>query len=229
MTTSLLGGCRRSSWLTAALLVGVLHSGGAEGQTPRTPHATGRLTYRVSGGAISAEQVLAWTENGKKIRQETRPNLPAGAAKSGGKAAGLPLTSWMIVDGDTMYMSNPMLGPEVKRMKVPKDGPGAGGPQISVAKNWGKVTGKGKIAGKDCEIREKDGNRFWVWQSLPLKMEMNNVQAGMNLVLEATKVELDVKVDPARFKVPAGVKVTDFDPHSLGIGGPGKFAPRPVK
>ena len=80
---------------------------------------------------------------------------------------------------------------------------------------WGKEmmedlgfekVGEGKILGKNCEIWEGMGTKVWVWESLTLKSEVSLMGEWIN---EATDINLNVKVDKDKFKIPEGVEITD--------------------
>lgn len=83
--------------------------------------------------------------------------------------------------------------------------------------DWGKQmmddlgfeqTGEGNVLGKKCEIWEGLGSKIWIWQNLSLKSEVNMMGKW---VIEATKVDLKTRINPSKFKIPAGIKMTDVN------------------
>jgi hypothetical protein len=113
-----------------------------------------------------------------------------------------------------------MMGKQVLRMKMPKDGGGAGPTGVPIGgTKAGKVIGKATILGKPCEIRQIDTAKVWMWKGLALKMENQGGQ-GMPMSMTATKLEMPFKASPALFKVPAGYTVTDKMPAMGGGGAP---------
>lgn len=226
----------RTSYLFAPVLfvgLAALPAGPTAAQEDKVPSPTGRIVYRVSSAMMNGTQTLAWADNGKKVRQDTdsqvNPGLTPGApaAPGGARPQGMAFKSWVIVDGGFAYISNPMMGPAVRRMdlkKVPGQRTGPGGvPNITVGKDLGKLIGKATIAGKPCNIHElknregKVAGKVWVWKNLPMKLEVQSGQGA--IMLEATQVEVPAKVDAAIFKLPKGVQVQDFDPTKMPAGG----------
>ena len=72
-------------------------------------------------------------------------------------------------------------------------------------------SGKGTVLGKECKIieMESDGakNRLWVWNNIPLKMVVE--KGGMQMTMEATKVETNPSFPAGIFEVPADFTITD--------------------
>ena len=70
----------------------------------------------------------------------------------------------------------------------------------------GKKIGTETLLDKKCEIWEikKLMSKVWVWKSIPIKSEINMM--GMKITQLATSVEVDIKVSPNEFKLPAGVE-----------------------
>jgi hypothetical protein len=192
----------------------------AQSQAPvKLPSASGQITYKMSGPAINGTTTLSWIENGKKARNDVK----ATAAQPGQQFS---LDGWTITDGTNVYIHNGMLGNQVMRMKITSNDPssllGFGAPGAGGKANSGKVVGKATILGKPCEIREMQGTKAWLWQGLPLKIEATGQGQAQSMTLQATKINTTVKLSPAMFKVPAGLKVIDAPVGGLGggIGGP---------
>lgn len=66
-------------------------------------------------------------------------------------------------------------------------------------------TGTGTVLGKTCDIWEGTG-KAWVWKGLTLKTEVRVM--GLTTVT-ATDVKTDVNIPDEKFKVPAGIKITE--------------------
>ena len=69
-------------------------------------------------------------------------------------------------------------------------------------------TGEGKVLGKKCEIWEGLGSKVWIWENLPLKTEVNMMGQW---VIEATKIDFNTRINPNKFKVPAGIEIMDVN------------------
>jgi hypothetical protein len=193
-----------------ALAAGAVLTGFAVGpvhaaQKFQTP--SGRITYKLTSPMMNGTNTLMWSNFGKSFRQYT-------VAKVNAQGKSMDITSWVISDGESIYMHTPMQGQSATRMKLTQDilkKMDSNMSMMQAPKNLGKVLGKANIAGKDCEIREMPQGvtgKMWVWQNLPLKMEITG-KNGVGMTMEATKVETPVTLAPTIFKVPAGMKIQE--------------------
>jgi outer membrane lipoprotein-sorting protein len=193
--------------ITAALLGGLAapHRVSAAA-APAFAFPTGRLTYKISSPTMTGTTLVSWIEGGRKFRQDMTGSITAEKRRT-------KITGWTISDGVHMYSHSSQLGKKVMRMKVPDQAKRLSGglPLIAVAKNTGKLVGRGTVLGKPCEIREIGRGKLWVWNGLPLKAEMD-VGQGRKMTTTATRVETSVKLSPSLFKVPPGYKVEDYRP-----------------
>jgi hypothetical protein len=80
-----------------------------------------------------------------------------------------------------------------------------------MVKMGGKKIGNETIDGRDCDIWElkKMMSKIWVWQTIPIKTEINMM--GMNITQTATSVETDIPVMPSMFQIPAGIQIQEMD------------------
>jgi hypothetical protein len=80
-----------------------------------------------------------------------------------------------------------------------------------MVKMGGKKIGSETIDGRDCDIWElkKMMSKIWVWQTIPIKTEINMM--GMNITQTATSVETDIPVMPSMFQIPAGIQIQEMD------------------
>jgi hypothetical protein len=173
----------------------------------KMPFASGRVTYEMKSPMLNGSSKLSWIESGKKFRQDTK-----GTANLGQRQ--MSMESWAISDGTHLYMHQPMLGKQVRRMKIPKDA--AHGPEMPgmpTGKNAGKVVGKGTVLGKPCEIRQVGSAKVWLWQGLMMKMETEGAQS---VRMVATKVETNAKLPATLFKVPSGYEIKDQELPAAG-------------
>lgn len=69
------------------------------------------------------------------------------------------------------------------------------------------------ILGKEARGYARDDGRrvirSWVWEKIPMRTEMER-PSGEPMVMEVTRVELDVPIPADRFAVPADVVITDL-------------------
>jgi outer membrane lipoprotein-sorting protein len=181
----------------------------AAAQAPGMKFPTGRISYKLTNSLMNGTSTFAWVESGKKFRQDMK-------AKMTNQGKTMDVSTWVIYDGKNIYTHNPMMGQTVQRMKVTpemaKSMANGGIPMASAPKSLGKVLGKGTVAGKPCNVHalgDKGAGKIWVWENVPLKMEVTLGQAGA-MKMEATKVETGVSLPATYFKVPKGMNVTDF-------------------
>jgi hypothetical protein len=212
----------------------LLTAGGvAAAAGPKVPIPRGRVTYQVKHPMLGGTSTLVWAEGGKKFRQDSnlKFTMPPSAGTGGAPpAAPQQVSSWIIGDGTWVYAHSSMMGRTVQRMK-PGAGAAPGGPGAVPftmdRESFGKVVGRATMLGKNCEIRQKDGVKVWLWESLPLRLEAAapagasgpQAMAG-GLSMLATRLESDYAAPASLFKVPAGMTVVD-----AGAGRPGGAAP----
>jgi len=72
----------------------------------------------------------------------------------------------------------------------------------------GKKTGEEEILGKKCEVWNVLGTTMWFWKGIPLKISSKIL--GIERTSEAVELKTDVKIDESKFKVPPGIKITDY-------------------
>jgi hypothetical protein len=83
-------------------------------------------------------------------------------------------------------------------------------------KMGGKKIGKDEVLGKTCDIWEIQNlnTRSWVWNWITLKTEAKLM--GVSVIITATKISPNVSVPEEKFKIPAGITITEgVDPGSI--------------
>jgi len=94
----------------------------------------------------------------------------------------------------------------------------------TVKKNKIKEAGEEVVAGKTCKKYEYKvmmmgqpiSATAWVYKGITLKTSTKTDFGDMGQT--ATKIEEDIKVDPAMFTIPEGVKIQDMDMSMMGGG-----------
>lgn len=221
----------RIAWPCALLALTLLAAGrdpqAGAAPSSKMPTASGRITYQMSG-PMKGSMVLSWTENGKKFRQDTKltgtPPMPPGA---GAPKAPMKMESWVLSDGKDIYTVMPMAGKRALRLKGVKGAAGPTGAPLGLGQMLGdaasakgsKVVGKGTVLGKPCEIRSAKGGKAWVWQGIPLRMEIQMAPNMPMMKVVATRVESAPKLSASLFKVPAGYQIQDMDVSKRGAPG----------
>lgn len=129
--------------------------------------------------------------------------------------------------------SNVMVNDEEKSaVRMPAMVPGAGENRINwlnldektVKKNKIKEEGEETVVGKTCKkysykvlmMGQPVSATAWVYKGITLKTSTKTDFGEMGQ--KATKIEEDIKVDPAMFEVPEGVKIQDMDMSMMGGG-----------
>lgn len=94
----------------------------------------------------------------------------------------------------------------------------------TIKKNKIKEAGEEVVAGKTCKKYEYKvmmmgqpiSATAWVYKGIVLKTSTKTDFGDMGQT--ATKIEEDIKVDPAMFTIPEGVKIQDMDMSMMGGG-----------
>ena len=94
----------------------------------------------------------------------------------------------------------------------------------TIKKNKIKEAGEEVVAGKTCKKYEYKvmmmgqpiSATAWVYKGITLKTSTKTDFGEMGQT--ATKIEEDIKVDPAMFTIPEGVKIQDMDMSMMGGG-----------
>lgn len=94
----------------------------------------------------------------------------------------------------------------------------------TIKKNKIKEAGEEIVAGKTCKKYEYKvmmmgqpiSATAWVYKGITLKTSTKTDFGDMGQT--ATKIEEDIKVDPAMFTIPEGVKIQDMDMSMMGGG-----------
>lgn len=94
----------------------------------------------------------------------------------------------------------------------------------TIKKNKIKEAGEEVVAGKTCKKYEYKvmmmgqpiSATAWVYRGITLKTSTKTDFGDMGQT--ATKIEEDIKVDPAMFTIPEGVKIQDMDMSMMGGG-----------
>ena len=118
---------------------------------------------------------------------------------------------------------------EKTAVRMPAMGPGAENrinflnlDEKTVKKNKIKEVGEEAIAGKTCKkytykvlmMGQPITTTVWVYKGITLKSSTNTDFGEM--VLQATKIEENIDIDPAMFTIPEGVTVQDMDMSMMG-------------
>jgi hypothetical protein len=73
-----------------------------------------------------------------------------------------------------------------------------------VEKNGGKMLPNETFLGKECTVYEIMGSKQWLYKGMVLKATM-----GDKVIMNAVKVEEDVKIPDEKFKIPEGITITE--------------------
>lgn len=73
-----------------------------------------------------------------------------------------------------------------------------------VESNGGKMLPNETILGKECTVYELMGTKQWMYKGMVLKATM-----GDKVMMNAVKVEENIKIPDEKFEVPTGITITD--------------------
>lgn len=133
----------------------------------------------------------------------------------------------LVIDGSNVMVNDA----DKTAVRMPAMGPGAGNrinwlnlDEKTIKKNKIKEAGEEVVAGKTCKKYEYKvmmmgqpiSATAWVYKGITLKTSTKTDFGEMGQT--ATKIEEDIKVDPAMFTIPEGVKIQDMDMSMMGGG-----------
>ena len=133
----------------------------------------------------------------------------------------------LVIDGSNVMVNDA----DKTAVRMPAMGPGAENrinwlnlDEKTIKKNKIKEAGEEVVAGKTCKKYEYKvmmmgqpiSATAWVYKGITLKTSTKTDFGDMGQT--ATKIEEDIKVDPAMFTIPEGVKIQDMDMNMMGGG-----------
>ena len=133
----------------------------------------------------------------------------------------------LVIDGSNVMVNDA----DKTAVRMPAMGPGAENrinwlnlDEKTIKKNKIKEAGAEVVAGKTCKKYEYKvmimgqpiSATAWVYKGITLKTSTKTDFGDMGQT--ATKIEEDIKVDPAMFTIPEGVKIQDMDMSMMGGG-----------
>lgn len=133
----------------------------------------------------------------------------------------------LVIDGSNVMVNDA----DKTAVRMPAMGPGAENrinwlnlDEKTIKKNKIKEAGEEVVAGKTCKKYEYKvmmmgqpiSATAWVYKGITLKTSTKTDFGEMGQT--ATKIEEDIKVDPAMFTIPEGVKIQDMDMSMMGGG-----------
>lgn len=133
----------------------------------------------------------------------------------------------LVIDGSNVMVNDA----DKTAVRMPAMGPGAENrinwlnlDEKTIKKNKIKEAGEEVVAGKTCKKYEYKvmmmgqpiSATAWVYKGITLKTSTKTDFGEMGQT--ATKIEEDIKVDPAMFTIPDGVKIQDMDMSMMGGG-----------
>lgn len=201
------------------------------------PMPTGRITYKMSGlMGMSGTMTMSWAGHGQKFRQDMAMSLPA---MPGGKMNTWTISDGKTVYVSNSMMGKKAMRVKVTPQMANTSMPGVPGMNVAggtSGKLVGHANVLGKpceIRLMTANTPQMDMRmKLWTWRNLPLKIESSmkmksrplgapgsapSGAAGrtmpkmptINTTMTATKLDLNPKLSPALFKVPAGYTIQD--------------------
>ncbi len=173
---------------------------------------SGIIKYKISGNTKGTEEIYfdKWGEREARIIKAVTETSFFGIKNKQEE------NTLNILDGDISYgidLKNKtgvkMLNAGVTTMSEMGNGksPRTMGKEM-LKQMGGKKIGEEEILGKNCEIWKALGTKIWFWKGVPLKI--SSKMLGIERVTEAVEIKTNVKIDESKFKVPEGIKITDY-------------------
>lgn len=209
------------------VLVGLALPGLAKESRRKYPAPTGRIHFKTTNApninmtekTLSVTtSVVCWSDYGRKWRQDVHERWLAKKSQT---------RFWTVCDGTYVYQSDPKRRKHAVRMSLVQAAKSGAKPFIEVdditRTESGKHAGK-SVAGKPCDDYHWGPSHYSEWQGTNIVLRYGFAwpdRGGGLLITEARKVELNVKIAAAQFRVPPGFKV-----ENKGTGAPTyRFSP----
>lgn len=103
-----------------------------------------------------------------------------------------------IEDGDNLHYINLTTGSGTRQVNPFKDAPS----QEREGLLYGIPCGREELLGRQCTVYQLLGQRTWIWEGLPLKVETDIA------VKSATSIDIDAPVADSLFELPPDVSIT---------------------
>ncbi|MEM7037225.1 MAG: hypothetical protein AAF570_09620, partial [Bacteroidota bacterium] len=171
--------------------------------------SSGMVKYQVSGNA-SGTEVLYWDHFGWREARHKDQTIKMMGIET-------PDHSLALLDGEeitnvnlTTNTGTVMQFSQLSEIADQSDEDLAAVGERMLKQMGGKVVGTEVLLGKTCTVYEIKnlGTKTWIWEGIPLKTITNMM--GMEINVEATAVETNIKVPADKMQVPAGVKITEM-------------------
>ena len=169
----------------AVAMVFMLGRAAAQTPTPVPAFQSAVVQYRISGSAANGTETLS--VKGGRRRRERHVSVEFMEQTKGENIL-------EINDGTNFYFIN------LDTMK------GTVQPASPTGETYGEEIGGEELLGKPCVVYRKLGQKTWLWEGIPLKVE---TPLG---VKTATSLDLDLPLDDDLFSIPTGVSIATMTP-----------------
>jgi hypothetical protein len=169
---------------------------------------SGKIVYQ-STGSMTGTETLYFDNYGMEEIKTTKVVMEMMGIKQETSTKVIMKDKWIYSIDNTTNTANKLENPIYSMFPDGVSGDEIG--EKMMVKMGGKKIGSETIDGRDCDIWElkKMMSKIWVWQTIPIKTEINMM--GMNITQTATSVETDIPVMPSMFQIPAGIQIQEMD------------------
>ena len=173
---------------------------------------SGHVEYKLSGNATGTNSIY-WDDWGRKeVQIQKSKTTVFGMTNEEDKTTlmlGTDVYSWKKGDSRIQKTVNPMAKLWEEKHYTEKDIEKFS--KESLESLGFKKTGEETIDGKDCEVYEGVGGKLWIWKGNQIAIKTNVKILGINIVSDATKIELNKSVDASLFEVPKDMEVVTVE------------------
>jgi len=171
----------------------------------RFPAESGRVAYRATAPGRHGTAILTWMGWGDRFRYEARYRM------EGEKSQPFSWSYWCLGRGSELFLRSTQRGPEIVRMRLPREAPGLAVLTLTVVPvppDVGTAAGTGMILDRACRIRTIPRARLWIHEGLPMRIELQRPDSPVSS-LEAVGINLSHRPKSETFELPRGVKIVD--------------------
>ena len=173
---------------------------------------SGHVEYKLSGDATGTSSVY-WDDWGRKEVQIQKSKTTVwGMTNEENKTTlmiGENIYTWKEGDNQIQKSVNPVVEMWKEKNYTEKDIEKFG--KESLESLGFKKTGEENLDGKDCEIYEGVGGKLWIWKNNQIAIKTIVKILGIDIVFDATKIELNKSVDASLFEIPENMEVVTVE------------------
>jgi len=171
---------------------------------------SGHVEYKLSGDATGTN-IVYWDDWGRKeIQIQDSKTTVWGMTNEENKTTlmlGTVIYTWKKGDNEIQKSENPMAKIWKDKNYTEKDIDKFS--KQTLETGGFKKTGEEIVDGKICEVYEGLGGKLWIWKNNQVAIKTNIKLLGINIISEATKIDLNANVPASVFELPKDMEIVE--------------------